>query len=227
MAIVLYDLVGADRYFSPFCWRIRWALAHKGLDVEIRPTRFTEIKEICGGGHKLVPVIDDGGKIVANSIDIALYLDETYPDAPTLLPGPLAQTKFIENWSQAVVHPGLVRMVVNDIHDHLTPEDQPFFRETREKRFGMPLDQVQADRDERIDAFRASLAPLRVTLEENDFLGGDTPVFADYIVAGAFQWARVISPFKLLAADDPVHAWFARCLDLYDEMGGRMAGYPI
>jgi hypothetical protein len=40
----LYELAGADenRRFSPYCWRIRMALAHKGLDVECIPWRFTE-----------------------------------------------------------------------------------------------------------------------------------------------------------------------------------------
>ena len=38
MAITLYDLAGAetDRRFSPFCWRTRMALAHKGLAFEAR-----------------------------------------------------------------------------------------------------------------------------------------------------------------------------------------------
>ena len=33
MAITLYDLAGADehRRFSPYCWRTKMALAHKGL----------------------------------------------------------------------------------------------------------------------------------------------------------------------------------------------------
>jgi hypothetical protein len=30
-------------------------------------------------------------------------------------------------------------------------------------------------------------------------LGGDAPNYADYIVFGPFQWARVVGPFKLLA----------------------------
>ena len=36
LAVTLYDLAGAeaDRRFSPFCWRTKMALAHKGLDVE-------------------------------------------------------------------------------------------------------------------------------------------------------------------------------------------------
>ena len=50
MGIVFYDLKGRDgRNFSPYCWRIRMALAHKGLDFEHRGTAFTEIKNVAGG----------------------------------------------------------------------------------------------------------------------------------------------------------------------------------
>src|SRR5437660_10442269 len=44
MPITLYDLAGieAERRFSPFCWRAKMALAHKGLAVETVPWRFTE-----------------------------------------------------------------------------------------------------------------------------------------------------------------------------------------
>jgi glutathione S-transferase-like protein len=39
MTLRLYDLAGADpnRRFSPYCWRIRLALAHKRLPVETIP----------------------------------------------------------------------------------------------------------------------------------------------------------------------------------------------
>ena len=42
MALKLFELVGAEsnRPFSPYCWRIRMALAHKGLDAELVPWRF-------------------------------------------------------------------------------------------------------------------------------------------------------------------------------------------
>ncbi|MDE1903950.1 MAG: glutathione S-transferase N-terminal domain-containing protein, partial [Alphaproteobacteria bacterium] len=37
----LFDLAGADddRRFSPYCWRVKLALAHKGLPVETVPWR--------------------------------------------------------------------------------------------------------------------------------------------------------------------------------------------
>ena len=35
---------------------------------------------------------------------------------------------------------------------------------------------------------------------------------------GPFQLARLVSPFKLLATDDPVYAWRERLLDAFDGM---------
>jgi glutathione S-transferase len=60
-------------------------------------------------------------------------------------------------------------------------------------------------------------------LSYQPFIGGSGPLFGDYIVFGAFQWVRVISPYAVLAADDPVSAWFERCLDLHDGLGRRSA----
>jgi Glutathione S-transferase, N-terminal domain len=44
MAIKMFDLAGAepDRRFSPYCWRIKLALMHKGLEFETIPWRFTD-----------------------------------------------------------------------------------------------------------------------------------------------------------------------------------------
>ena len=54
---------------------------------------------------------------------------------------------------------------------------------------------------------------------------GEAPAFGDYILFGAFQWVRVISPFSLLERDDPVHAWRRRMLDLFDGLGEGATGY--
>ena len=64
MTLHLYDLAGAepDRRFSPYCWRIRMALAHKGLAVETIPWRFTDKAEIVASGQKFVPVLVDGDR---------------------------------------------------------------------------------------------------------------------------------------------------------------------
>ena len=225
MDIVLHELCAGDkaRRFSPHCWKVRMALAHKGLAYETRPTPFTGIKEIGGGFSHTVPVIDDGSKLVRDSFDIALYLEDAYPDRPSLFGGEggRATARFVESWALAAVHPPLLALIVKDIHDRLAAPDQAYFRASREKRLGLRLEEIQAG-EGRLDAFRATLAPLRLMLGKQPFVGGEAPLFADYVAFGPLQWARVISPFAVLADDDPVAEWFGRCLDLYDGLGRGM-----
>lgn len=227
MTILLYDLVGSDpaRPFSPHCWKAAFALAHKGLAFESVPTRFTAVKGVEGGVYGTVPVIHDGEWVVGDSFTIALYLEESYPTRPSLFAGEggKAAARFIERWSQLTVHPFIGAAVLMDIHDRLAPEDQAHFRTSREARFGRPLEEVPADRDSRLQGFRAKLEPLRSMLTYQPFIGGERPLFADYIVAGAFQWLRVISPYRVLADDDPVGVWFERCLDLHGGLGRRVS----
>src|SRR5580698_8701496 len=89
MTLRMYDLAGAepDRRFSPYCWRARLALAHKKLPVETIPWRFTDKAEIAPSRQNLVPVLVDGDRWIAESWAIANYLENTYPDSPSLFGG--------------------------------------------------------------------------------------------------------------------------------------------
>jgi glutathione S-transferase len=120
---------------------------------------------------------------------------------------------------------GLIRLVVLDIHRHCALEDQVYFRRSREERFSATLEEVVHDREARLPAFRTSLDPLRRTVERQDFVSGKGPAYADYVVFGAFQWARAISDFEVLAADDPVRVWRGRMLDLFDGLARRAPAY--
>ena len=229
MTITLYDLAGAEanRRFSPFCWRARMALAHKGLAVETVPWGFTEKDRLPQPNGGRVPVIVDGGTVVHDSTAIADYLEEHYPGRPTLFGGETgrALARFVQNWTETVLQAGIAPLVVLDIHRHSQPRDQDYFRRSREERFGRTLEEVVRDREARRPAFRTSLDPLRRTVERQDFLSGKVPAYADYIVFGAFQWARAISDFELLAADDPVRKWRGRMLDLYGGLARSTPAY--
>jgi glutathione S-transferase len=229
MAITLYDLAGveADRRFSPFCWRTKMALAHKGLDVETVPWRFTEKDRLPQPNAGRVPVIVDDGQVVHDSSTIVEYLESRYSDRPSLLDGDTGQalTRFVQHWTETVLHPGIIGFVLLDIHRHVGPADQAYFRQSREERFGKPLEEVVKDRDVRLPAFRNTLTPLRRTVERQNFLGGAAPTYADYIVFGAFQWARAISDYQLLAAGDPIAAWRGRMLNLYGGLARKSPGY--
>jgi glutathione S-transferase len=231
MTLKLFELVGTDetRPFSPFCWRTRMALAHKGLDVESIPWRFTEKSAIAPHGSEKVPVLLHGDNAVVDSWAIANYLEDAYPDRPSLFGGEggRALGRMLNWWGDIAVIGGMFPLIVADIPGHLAPVDADYFRKSREARFGKPLEEVVAGREKSVAGFRKSLEPMRLTMKSQLFLGGEKPNYADYIVFGGFQWARVVSPFKLLEDGDPVHAWRERLLDAFGGLARKSPGYPV
>ena len=224
----MYDLAGADenRRFSPYCWRIRMALAQKGLDVECIPWRFTEKDKIKFSGQERVPVLMDGNNTVADSWEIANYLENAYPDTPSLKLDN-GEILFIKFWAETVLHPEMLQMLVLDIHNNLRPEDQSYFRQSREKLLGKSLEEVVANRQDHLPRLHKLLNPLRSTLSKQEYLSGETPGFSDYIVFGAFQWARCISDFSLLNADDIVYRWREKILNMHEGLALSAVAYPV
>lgn len=229
MALKLYELRGdGECRFSPYCWRIRMALAHKGLQAELIPVGFTEKEKIAFSGQSLVPILVDGDAIVFDSWKIACHLEDAYPDRPSLFGGEQARalSRFVNEWTPAALHAPLARMIIRDVFDHTAEADRAYLRETREAKLGATLEGAQADRDARVPTFRKALDPVRATLNHLPFLGGARAHYADYILFGAFQWARCVSAFPLLEPDDPVYAWRQRMLELFDGLAAKAPGYP-
>lgn len=223
MTIQLYDLVGSDqsRPFSPHCWKVKMALAHKGLPFETIPQGFLDVPKIEDGLGKIIPVLRDGDNVMNDSFRIALYLEETYPDKPSLFGGPggIAHAKFIESWSQLTLHPKFAVLAVEEISEMLVGADKDYFIESREKMFKKSLAHVSEGKDQVVEGFPELVKPLRHMLKSQPFIGGESPLFADYIVFGAMQWSRICSATTFLPEDDEVMVWFNKILDLHDGLG--------
>jgi glutathione S-transferase len=229
--IDLYELAGADPAlrFSPYCWRIRMALAHKGLDARFIPCRFSDRASLPGAPHNTrVPVIVDGGRTLADSTDIAFYLEAEYSNSPSLFGGPggEAHARFIIAWADMVLIPAMLPLLAVDIFAILAAKDRAYFRQTREKRLGCTLEEAAGRRETLLSTLQATLAPMRAIASRQPFLGGDEPSYADYAVFGAFQWARCVSRLALLPPGDPVAAWVGTMLELFDGYAAeaRVAG---
>lgn len=227
MPIKMYDLAGAEpnRRFSPFCWRIKLALAHKQLEVETIPWRYQDKPLLAFAKWDRVPVIVDGNEPVVDSWNIASYLEKTYPSKPALFNGAPDASRFYNAWTDVVLNPAIARIVVLDILNHLTTDDQPYFRKTREDRLGARLEDVVKDREARLPAFAQILEPIRQTLAAQHYLGGATPLYSDYIVFGSLMWARCISPLRLIEASDPLNAWSERLFDSFDGLARKAPHY--
>ncbi|WP_437606067.1 glutathione S-transferase N-terminal domain-containing protein [Sorangium sp. So ce834] len=222
-AIRLYDLqVRDDRRPSPFCWRIKYALAHKGLSYEAVPVGLTDIPAIAGGAHKTVPIVEEGGKTFCDSWVIADHLDEAYPDRPRLFGSPTERElcRFVELSLFMSAGRALLKSYVKDIHDHLLDKDRAYFRQSREKLFGCTLEELAGARAEHIDSARAGFDSVRLTLKGGaPFLSGAHPGYADYIVAGFLLWIASIGTAPLLKSDDPLLPWLDRVQGLYGGLG--------
>ena len=214
----LYELTAADgTHFSPYCWRVKLALAHKNLKYDIIPWHFTDKEALAASGQGKVPVLIDGGNIVSDSQIIADYLERTYPNEESLF-GDLpsrALTMFVKEWAETVLHPAIARVVVVDVYRRLVPQDQPYFRQSREIMFKRSLEEIEAGRDGALEALQAALRPLRRLLGGQKFLAGATPNWADHVVFGALQWGRLMSPMPLLAENDQILDWMGRVLSTY------------
>lgn len=218
MSILLYELCGRDPdlRFSPFVWRSRMALAHKGLDFDSVPWRFTEKDALAFSGQGKVPVLSDGETVVADSWEIALYLERAYPDRPTLFGGSggLAGATFVRHWSDSLL-PLAAPLAFHAVWTLLDDTDKAYFRETREARVGKKLEDICGDPEVRVAKLAQGLAPARAMLTDTPYLGGKTPLYSDHLLFGILQWVRCVNPIELLAKDDPVHDWFERMLDAY------------
>ncbi len=226
--ITLYELQAKDPRlaFSPYAWRTKMCLKHKGLDFDRKTIFFRDKDTIAPANSKTIPVINDNGTWVADSFDIAKYLDDTYSDKPTLMGGKpgRAAAAFYNNWSTMALAVPMFKILVKDIFDLLDEDDQTYFRSTREPRLGMTLEETVDHRSENLKRLEGNLIPLEMTLSGQNFLGGDAPNYLDYAVFGFFQWARLTSNIELYKADSAIAAYVDRMLDLYDGYARNAVG---
>ncbi|WP_298283959.1 glutathione S-transferase N-terminal domain-containing protein [Acidocella sp.] len=227
MSRILYDLAGEDESlrFSPYCWRAKMALAHKNLAYDTQPWRFSDKDQIAFSGQGKVPVLVDGSTIVADSQLIADYLEEAYPHEPSLYgdaPG-RSLTFFVKSWTERVLHRAIALIVLPDIHAKLAPRDRAYFRATREAAFKRTLEDIATHRHEAQIALATILQPLHATLEQQPFIAGDSPNYADHIIFGALAWGRLISSTPLFEANDPLARWMDAVLETYGLPAGLTA----
>jgi glutathione S-transferase len=230
MTMKMWDLAATedDRRFSPYCWRIKMALAHKGLQAETVPWRFTEKDAIAFSGQGLVPVLVDGDREVHDSWAIACHLEDEYPVKPLFGSAQARALAYVfKIWTESTIHPPVLRAIMNELFAALHHKDKQYFRESREKRFGKTLEELGRDPKKAIADLRTALLPVRQQLVQEPFVSGQKPGFADYILFGTFQWARAVSPRRLLEPDDPVYAWRERMLDLHGGLARKAKGYEV
>ncbi len=229
--ITFYDLaLSTGATISPFVWATKYALKHKGFDLDVVPGGFTGIPERTGGMTERLPAIVDDGKWVLDSWGIVEYLDQTYPERPVLIPHPsvAAVTRALDAWFWGVASGPWMRCFCVNYRDLSVPQDHEYITYSREKMLGKSLEEMQQGWEDRLPQISANLEPLRIALREVPFLGGETPNYADYRILGSILFtASVCKTSPALAADDPLRPWIESLLDMYDGLGRHPGLFPL
>jgi glutathione S-transferase len=176
--------------------RSLWAIEELGVKYEHVPTEVPKAKgadnlKLNPNGH--IPVLEDDGHVVWESMAINLYLAEKYGKAPLWPSTPEGHADCLK-WSffgMTEIEPNLMTILTH--------------------RLFLPADQ----RDEKVaaKATEALKAPLKVIddqLKGGEYLLGKDFTIADLNVAGVLSFAMLV---KLdMSATPNTQAWLQKCL---------------
>jgi glutathione S-transferase len=98
MAFTLYYVSG-----SPFSWRVYLALEHKQAEFSARLISFDKNEHkspefLAISPRHQVPVITDDGFALYESSAIVEYLEERFPEGPSLFPGGQKERALVRQW---------------------------------------------------------------------------------------------------------------------------------
>lgn len=187
---------------SQYSEKVRLILDYKGLDyrkIEVTPG-IGQVELFRLTGQRLVPVLKDGNRYIADSTEIAKYLDLEYPEPP-LIPLDSKQRGLcllIEEWADESIgikgRKALFSAISQDqiFRKSLLPNTTPDVLKTLVQ--GVPSEVLQVlgiGVGYSPDAIRSAMSDLKQDLEaltrllvDSPYLVGDEPTLADFAVAG-------------------------------------------
>ncbi|OCQ95759.1 glutathione S-transferase [Nostoc sp. MBR 210] len=187
---------------SQYSEKVRLILDYKGLEyrkIEVTPG-IGQIELFRLTGQRQVPVLKDGNRYIADSTEIAKYVDAKYPERPLIPQNPKqkALTLLIEEWADESIgikgRKALFAAISQDqnFRKSLLPTSTPdIFRSLVE---GVPSDILTVlglGVGYSPDVIKSAIADLKQDLEaltllltDSPYLTGDEPTLADLAVAG-------------------------------------------
>jgi len=173
-----------------------WALEELGVKYEHLPIATTEAKSAENlkrnpNGH--VPVLEDDGVVVWESMAINLYLAEKYGQNSLWPPEPAARADIYKwsFWAMSEVEPHLIAILRNRV---MNPPEQ------RDEKAALAA----------IEALKAPLGVLEESLKGKEYLLGKNFTIADLNVAAVMSWVPMM---RLDLSSTPnVQAWLQKCL---------------
>ena len=158
--------------------RVRWMLQELGVDFEAIPVdlragenRRPEFLKLNPAGK--LPVLVDGDVVLTESVAIALYLAEKYPEKG-FLPRDLAQRAQVYRWLLFAA----------------TELEQPLWRISRHTRLYAESERLAAEVPLARRDFEQMAAVLEQHMQGREFVASDRVTVADFVTAYTLDWAN-------------------------------------
>ncbi|WOB41919.1 glutathione S-transferase family protein [Thermoleptolyngbya oregonensis NK1-22] len=193
---------------SHYCEKIRLILDYKGLPyrkVEVTPG-VGQLDLFRMSGQRQVPVLKDGSTVIADSTEIAEYLEKTYPDRPIIPTDPKQRglCLLMEQWADESIGLNARKCMIGALgkdqsfRQSFLPNTIPDFLKTvvssvpnelfsvLELGVGLTPDALK----EAEASMKRDLAALCFILLDQPYLITDHPTLADFAVAGLTMYVK-------------------------------------
>ncbi|KAL4062937.1 hypothetical protein J3A83DRAFT_4301539 [Scleroderma citrinum] len=224
LPLILYDIPSKvqGRFWSPNTAKSRFVLAYKGLPFEVDWVEFPDIaprmKEIGATLNKLfdgsegytLPVLSDPntGAIITDSWDIAVYLENTYPEKPIFPKGTRGLIRAFGTTLKDQIRPA-VKLFLLRGREIMNEPSAEHYTTTREEYFKQKFEEFSPEgpeRDQHWSVLEKGLTTSKMWYDNTDgkWLMGSTFSYADIVVGSGLFW------FKRVLHDDEwkrVAAW--------------------
>jgi glutathione S-transferase len=161
-----------------------------------------------------VPCITDtNGQTIQDSRKIAHYLEERYP-TPSIFHGGVGVHFFFENWVMDGLTRRIFQLCVMKMFNMMDQEARQYYRESREKMLGRPLEIIAGEPEEHIVAIIKDLGPVNKILEDCRYITGNDVGWADIVLASMLKPVQIthldVFDSRILNQHNNIKLWWDR-----------------
>ena len=99
----------------------------------------------------------------------------------------------------------------------IADEDKKYFRESREAKIGMTLEEFSKKAPQALIQLQQQLSPIREMLTSQPYLAGESPTYADICLLSTRRGIAGINDTPFLEKGDILQSWYQRMLKNYPD----------
>ena len=165
-----------------------------------------QLDEICKSyseyfdKSKFEPTFDANGRQIKGSLQIAIYLELSYPERI------LFNTEFTTEFC------GRLEIQFESLQKTIKKHLKEYYDLLSSSNF--TGDQVNQHRTDGQEIAYNQFSPLFSRLEQSNFLGGSAPIYLDYLLFSNLEWLTNLGYFSEISHSVSVYDWRDNCREL-------------